>query len=97
MEHTILALAISTIAIVLIFEYTNGFHDAANIIATVIASRAMTPIQSVLLVATFEFLGPMLAGTAVADTIGGLVTLDDLDRVLALTIVLCGLVGAIAW
>ncbi len=97
MDHTLLVLAISTIAIVLIFEYTNGFHDAANIIATVIASRAMTPVQSVLLVAFFEFLGPLVGGTAVANTIGKLVTLDDLDRELALTIVLCGLVGAIAW
>jgi PiT family inorganic phosphate transporter len=97
MDSTILVLAISTIAIVLIFEYTNGFHDAANIIATLIASRAMTPVQSVLLVAFFEFLGPLLGGTAVADTIGTFVSLGDIDRVLALTIVLCGLVGAIAW
>ena len=97
MDHTILVLAISTIAIVLIFEYTNGFHDAANIIATLIASRAMTPVQSVLLVAFFEFLGPLLGGTAVADTIGTFISLGDIDRVLALTIVLCGLVGAIAW
>jgi PiT family inorganic phosphate transporter len=94
---TLLILAIATIAIVLIFEYTNGFHDAANIIATVIASRAMTPVQAVLLVAFFEFLGPLLGGTAVANTIGTFITLDDIDRVLALTIVLCGLVGAIAW
>ena len=50
-----------------------------------------------LLVAFFEFLGPLLGGTAVADTIGKLITLDDLDRELSLTIVLCGLVGAIAW
>jgi len=94
---TLLILTITTIAIVLIFEYTNGFHDAANIIATVIASRAMTPVQAVLLVAFFEFLGPLLGGTAVANTIGKFITLDDLDRTLALTIVLCGLVGAIAW
>ncbi len=97
MESTLFVLAIATIVIVLIFEYTNGFHDAANIIATVIASRAMTPVQAVLLVAFFEFLGPLLGGTAVADTIGGLITLGDLDRVLSLTIVLCGLIGAIAW
>ncbi len=97
MENTLFILAVSTILIVLIFEYTNGFHDAANIIATVIASRAMTPVQAVLLVAFFEFLGPLLGGTAVANTIGKFITLDDLDRVLALTIVLCGLVGAIAW
>ncbi|MDP1592654.1 MAG: inorganic phosphate transporter [Gallionella sp.] len=94
---TLLTLTVATIVIVLVFEYTNGFHDAANIIATVIASRAMTPVQAVLLVAFFEFLGPLLGGTAVANTIGKFVTLDDLDRTLALTIVLCGLVGAIAW
>ncbi len=97
MDTTLFVLAITTIVIVLIFEYTNGFHDAANIIATVIASRAMTPVQAVLLVAFFEFLGPLLGGTAVANTIGKFITLDDLDRTLALTIVLCGLVGAIAW
>ena len=97
MESTFFVLAIATILMVLIFEYTNGFHDAANIIATVIASRAMTPVQAVVLVAFFEFLGPLLGGTAVADTIGKLITLDDLDRELSLTIVLCGLVGAIAW
>lgn len=94
---TALILVIAAIIIVLVFEYTNGFHDAANIIATVIASRAMTPVQAVLLVAFFEFLGPLLGGTAVANTIGRFVTLDGLDSVLALMIVLCGLLGAIAW
>jgi len=94
---TILVLAIATIIVALLFEYTNGFHDAANIIATVIASRAMTPVQAVLVVAFFEFLGPLLGGTAVANTIGKFVTLDDLDRVTALAIVFCGLLGAIAW
>src|SRR5512136_67917 len=94
---TLLVLAIAAIAIVLVFEYTNGFHDAANIIATVIASRAMTPVQAVLLVAFFEFLGPLLGGTAVANTIGKFVTLDDIDRAQALMIVLCGLSGAIGW
>lgn len=94
---TLLLLAIAAIAIVLIFEYTNGFHDAANIIATVIASRAMTPVQAVVMVAVFEFLGPLLGGTAVANTIGKFITLDDLDRITSLTIVLCGLTGAIGW
>jgi PiT family inorganic phosphate transporter len=93
----LLILAIVAILIVLVFEYTNGFHDAANIIATVIASRAMTPVQAVMLVAFFEFLGPLLGGTAVANTIGKFVTLDDLDRAQALMIVLCGLTGAIGW
>lgn len=96
MELAVL-LAITAVIIVLCFDYTNGFHDAANVIATVIASRAMTPVQAVLIVGTFEFLGPLLGGTAVANTIGGFIVLDDLGKTLALTIVLCGLVGAIAW
>jgi len=97
MDSTLITLTIAAIVIVLVFEYTNGFHDAANIIATVIASRAMTPAQAVIMVAFFEFLGPLLGGTAVANTIGKFITLDNLDRVMSLTIVLCGLLGAIAW
>ncbi len=57
---TLLILTIATVAIVLFFDYTNGFHDAANIVATIIASRAMTPIHAVIIVGTFEFLGPLL-------------------------------------
>jgi PiT family inorganic phosphate transporter len=94
---TILLLSVTAIVVVLVFEFTNGFHDAANIIATVIASRAMTPVQAVLVVAFFEFLGPLLGGTAVANTIGKFVTLDDLSQTIALSVVLCGLLGAIAW
>ncbi len=90
-------LAVVTIFIVICFDYTNGFHDAANIVATVIASRAMTPVQAVLIVATFEFLGPLLGGTAVANTIGKFIVLDDLSQTLALSILLCGLLGAIVW
>ena len=90
-------LAIATIVIVLIFDYTNGFHDASNIIATVIASRAMTPIQAVIVVATFEFLGPLLGGTAVANTIGKFIDLSALTNVTSLGIILAGVIGAIAW
>ncbi|MDD5329166.1 MAG: inorganic phosphate transporter [Sulfuricella sp.] len=93
----ILILAISAVVIVLLFDYTNGFHDAANIVATVIASRAMTPAQAVLVVGFFEFLGPLLGGTAVANTIGSFISLGDLRASVSLTIILCGLVGAIAW
>jgi len=93
----VLVLAVALVLVVLVFDYTNGFHDAANIIASVIASRAMTPVQAVFIVAVFEFLGPLLGGTAVANTIGKFVVLDGIDRVAALTIILCGLVGAIAW
>lgn len=95
--ETVLILAVIAVAVVLFFDYTNGFHDAANIVATVIASRAMTPAQAVLIVGVFEFLGPLLGGTAVANTIGKFVTLDGLDPALSLTILLSGLLGAIGW
>lgn len=90
-------LAIVAITIVLVFDYTNGFHDAANVVASVIASRAMTPIQAVMLVSVCEFLGPLLGGTAVANTIGKFITLDGLGSADALSVVLCGLLGAIVW
>ncbi|WP_412481088.1 inorganic phosphate transporter [Azonexus sp. IMCC34839] len=90
-------LALATVIIVLVFDYTNGFHDAANIVATVIASRAMTPAQAVLIVGFFEFLGPLLGGTAVANTIGKFVALDGVAPLFSLSILLCGLVGAIVW
>jgi PiT family inorganic phosphate transporter len=93
----LLALAIVTVIVALLFDYTNGFHDAANIVATMIASRAMLPAHAVLLVAVFEFLGPLLGGTAVANTIGNFVDLNGVDPRLALSILLCGLLGAISW
>jgi PiT family inorganic phosphate transporter len=93
----LLILAIVAVAVVIFFDYTNGFHDASNIVATVIASRAMTPVQAVIIVAVFEFLGPLLGGTAVADTIGKFVDIGDLDALPSMTIILCGICGAIAW
>lgn len=90
-------LAIATIAIVLIFDYTNGFHDASNIVATVIASRAMTPVQAVIVVAFFEFIGPLLGGTAVANTIGSFIDVSELASVTSLVIILAGVTGAIVW
>ena len=93
----VLVLALVAVGIVLVFDYTNGFHDAANVVATVIASNAMTPRQAVVVVSLFEMLGPLLGGTAVANTIGGIVHLSDLDADRSLVIVLCALFGAIAW
>lgn len=95
--ETIYWLAVATVVIVLFFDYTNGFHDAANIVATVIASRAMTPIQAVCIVGFFEFMGPLLGGTAVANTIGKFVDLSSLDKQTAILILFCGLLGAIVW
>ena len=81
-------LAHITVFVVILFDYTNGFHDAANVVATVIASRAMTPAQAVSVVAVFEFLGPLLGGTAVANTIGGFVDLGGVPVMLSLGILL---------
>jgi inorganic phosphate transporter, PiT family len=94
---TLFLLALTTVIVVLVFDYTNGFHDAANIVATVIASRAMTPVQAVIVVGVFEFLGPLLGGTAVANTIGKFVSLDGVLPLLSLSMLLCGLIGAIVW
>ena len=65
------------IAIALAFALTNGFHDASNAIATLVATRGATPGQAVLLSATFNMLGAVLLGTAVADTIGKIVQVPD--------------------
>jgi PiT family inorganic phosphate transporter len=95
--ETLALLTVLAVLIVMLFDYTNGFHDAANIVATVIASRAMQPAQAVLIIGVFEFLGPLLGGTAVANTIGKFVQLGDLPPVMALTILISGLGGAIVW
>ena len=77
----------------LVFEYINGFHDAANAIATVVSTKVLTPRQAIVLAAVFNLVGA-LAGTAVARTIsGGLV---DASAVTMIT-VLCALTGAIVW
>jgi PiT family inorganic phosphate transporter len=93
----VLLLAIVSVIVILLFDVTNGFHDASNMIATVVASRAMTPIQAVVVVGTFHFIGPILGGTAVANTIGKFIDVSSLDVVVSLTIILCGLSGAIFW
>jgi len=85
---SLLVIAAATVIVLVVFDYTNGFHDASNIIATAIASRAMTPLQAVLVVGLFEFLGPLLGGTAVADTIGSFVDISALPPLPAMAIIL---------
>jgi inorganic phosphate transporter, PiT family len=65
------------IALAFAFALTNGFHDASNAIATLVATRAARPVQAVVLAAVFNLLGPLVVGAAVADTIGGIVTLGQ--------------------
>src|SRR5215204_7799266 len=89
-----LSLAILIIAVALIFDYINGFHDAANSVATVVATRVLTPFQAVLWAAFFNFISAFTFGTGVAATVGsGLV---DLELVTP-QVILAGLIGAIVW
>ena len=91
-----LAVVIVVIAVALAFDYTNGFHDAANAIATSVSTRALTPRIALLLAAAMNFLGAFL-GTNVAETVGsGIIEAPD-KSVSGLVVVLSGLLGAITW
>src|SRR5438067_2315114 len=82
------------IAIALIFDYINGFHDAANSIATIVATRVLTPFQAVLWAAFFNFAVAFIFGQTVAKTVGtGIV---DIDLVTPY-VLLAALLGAIVW
>ena len=94
---TLSVLVMAAVAVVLVFDYTNGFHDTANMVASSVATRAMTPAQAIALVGTFTFLGPLLGGTAVAETVGQFVELDDFAKRSGVAIVLAGVAGAIGW
>src|SRR5512140_2862760 len=87
-------LVVTIIAIALIFDYINGFHDAANSVATVVATRVLTPFQAVVWAAFFNFVSAFSFGTGVATTVGkGMVDLS----VVTPYVIMCGLVGAIVW
>jgi hypothetical protein len=93
MDQTLLAVT-GLIAVALIFDYINGFHDAANSIATVVSTRVLTPGQAVIWAAAFNFLAAFTFGTAVAKTVGsGMVDLS----VVTSAVILAGLAGAIVW
>jgi PiT family inorganic phosphate transporter len=90
-----LALVLIVIAVALVFDYTNGFHDAANAIATSVSTGALTPRVALLMAAVFNLLGALL-GEGVAKTIGsGIISVPSGNH--GLVIVLAGLVGAISW
>ncbi|HEY0217185.1 MAG TPA: inorganic phosphate transporter [Cellulomonas sp.] len=92
-----LALVVVVVALALGFDYTNGFHDAANAIATSVSTRALTPRAALLMAAVMNFGGALL-GTEVAETIAtSIVDLQDASKHQALVVVLCALVGAIVW
>jgi len=89
-----MVLLVVTVVAALIFDFLNGFHDAANSIATVVSTRVLSPRLAVAWAAAFNFLAAFLLGTAVAKTIGkGMIQLDIVTQY----VVLAGLIGAIVW
>ena len=91
MEHS---LVIVVVVAALVFDYINGFHDAANSIATVVSTRVLKPGQAVVWAAFFNFAAIFVFGTAVAKTMGsGMIDL----KVVTSAVVLGGLIGAIVW
>jgi len=87
-------LAIVTFFLTLTFEFSNGWHDAANSIATVVSTQVLTPFRAVLWAAFWNFVAAFVFGTAVAKTIGkGMVHIEMVDE----KVLLAGLLGAITW
>jgi PiT family inorganic phosphate transporter len=98
----VLFAVVGIIGLALLFDFTNGFHDAANSTATVVATRALKPRTAVLMAAFFNFAALFVVGTAVADTVGKAVHVDLLGTTsggipLGLTVAAGALVGAIFW
>src|SRR5437588_12372904 len=89
-----LTLIILFIFIALVFDFLNGFHDAANSIATVVSTRVLTPLQAVVWAAGFNFVAAFIFGTKVAGTISA----DMVDnKLIDVYVVVAGLLGAILW
>src|ERR1043165_5947949 len=89
-----LPIVVVLIAVALTFDYINGFHDAANSIATVVSTRVLTPGKAVIWAAFFNFVAAFVFGTGVAQTIGkGTVDIT----IVTLSVIFAGLTGAIAW
>jgi PiT family inorganic phosphate transporter len=89
-----LAIIFAVVAVALIFDYTNGFHDAANAIATSVSTRALTPRVALLMAAVMNFVGAFL-GQKVANTVSD--TIDPGTGSHGMVIVMAGLFGAITW
>ncbi|HZW03784.1 MAG TPA: inorganic phosphate transporter [Anaerolineaceae bacterium] len=94
MSDPTLLFVILIVAVALIFDYVNGFHDSANSIATIVSTRVLTPMQGVVWAAFFNFVAAFTFGTAVAHTIGAdLIDLSKVDNL----VIFCGLIGAVVW
>jgi PiT family inorganic phosphate transporter len=91
-------LVILVVVAALAFDYTNGFHDAANSIATVVSTRVLSPQIAVIWAAVFNFVAFLVFGTHVAKTVGGdMVDMSLLPEDFRLYVILAGLIGATTW
>lgn len=93
MDPTI-TFTIFVIIVALVFDFTNGMHDAANSVSTIVSTRVLSPKRAVIWAAFFNFIAFLIFGTAVAKTIGS--GMIDVRHVTIFTI-FCGLLGAIGW
>jgi PiT family inorganic phosphate transporter len=95
---TVFVFAAVIILIALFFDYVNGFHDAANSIATVVSTRVLSPGTAVVWAAFFNFIAFLVLGEAVAKTIGkDMIDYKAIQEGWQLWVILCGVLGAIAW
>jgi PiT family inorganic phosphate transporter len=95
---TLMAFVVVFIAIALVFDYINGFHDAANSIATVVSTRVLSPGVAVVWAAFFNFVAFAVFGTRVAKTVAGdMINIKVIDEEWRLWVLLCGVLGAIVW
>jgi PiT family inorganic phosphate transporter len=88
------ALLLAAIGMAVVFDVTNGFHDSANSVAALVATRAATPAQALAVATAGNFAGPLLLGTAVANTVGGVVIVAPYETVPAIG---AALTAAIGW
>ena len=94
----LMAFVVFFIVIALVFDYINGFHDAANSIATVVSTRVLSPGVAVIWAAFFNFIAFAVFGTRVAKTVAGdMINIKVIDEQWRLWVLLCGVVGAIIW
>ncbi len=88
---------IAVVATVALYDFTNGFHDAADMVATAIASHAMRPPTAIAIVSLFTFIAPFTVGLAVADTVGTFVDIDGQPRQIGEAVVIAALLAAVSY
>jgi PiT family inorganic phosphate transporter len=94
MGEEVLLITVTGVAVALLFDFINGFHDSANAIATVVGTRVLKPLHAVSIASVANFVGPFIFGTAVATTVGKGIIRPEFAST---DVILAGLVGAIVW